>query len=473
MRFVFWLCLAITSLSSKDAFAQAGTRALYFTGEGGGGSTGGFAGLTNSLVAAGATGVDTNSTTLAGANLADYRLVFLFVNTSLSAGSVTALQAFYTAGGTVIAVADGTGFKDATTAMNSVSNALGHGTMFTNTALDALCSKSANASGTHPLNAGAPTLRYAYGSDVNGGTLVYQGVSMDVVRVSGQFVAVGDMNALSEDCEASDASNLQFYKNLWTLAAHCGNNAVDAGYGEQCDDGNVSNTDACTTACKTATCGDGFIRANVEQCDDANQVQTDDCLTTCVLAKCGDGVIRAGVEVCDDANQVNSDMCLTTCKPASCGDTYVQDGVEQCDDGNLMNNDDCLTTCVSATCGDGFVNTGSEMCDDGNQIEADACRNNCSPPSCGDGLVSPGLEDCDGGGESASCNDNCTTPKCGDGIVNEAAGEDCDGGANCTDECLSAEAAASGCCDAGGTTPGQAAIWLLVAIVALRRRSRR
>jgi cysteine-rich repeat protein len=459
------------------AHAQLGNRALFFTGEGGGGSPAGFAALSNQLVAAGAGGVDTNSSTLSGADLTNYRMVFLIVNTGLSAGSRTTLQTFYGKGGTIVGVADGKGFKDASSSLNALTSGLGLGNMFTSSELDANCSRTGTASGAHPLNTGAATIRYAYGSDVNGGTLVFAGETMDLVRVDGHFIAIGDMNAISEDCSASPAGNLAFYANMWTFAksiAVCGNGAKEGT--EQCDDGNQANTDGCLASCLSATCGDGYVNAGVEQCDDQNSNNTDGCVTGCKLAACGDGFVQNGAEQCDDANQVNTDDCLSTCKMSSCGDGFVHDGMEECDDGNLMSNDDCLPSCQVAKCGDGAVHTGSEMCDDGNEIDADACKNNCSPPSCGDGVVSLGIEDCDGGGSATSdCNENCTIAKCGDGIVNEAAGEDCDGGSDCTTDCLSTSSSgdgdgAGGCCDAGGTTPGQVGLWALVALVTLRRR---
>src|SRR6187431_3324345 len=55
----------------------------------------------------------------------------------------------------------------------------------------------------------------------------------------------------------------------------CGN--ADVEIGEMCDDGNVSNTDACVGSCVTARCGDGYVQAGVEQCDDGNTV-TEECL---------------------------------------------------------------------------------------------------------------------------------------------------------------------------------------------------
>ncbi len=56
----------------------------------------------------------------------------------------------------------------------------------------------------------------------------------------------------------------------------CGNSVIEGG--EQCDDGNGSNTDACTNTCRNAVCGDGFIRAGVEQCDGGAS-----CSATCTI----------------------------------------------------------------------------------------------------------------------------------------------------------------------------------------------
>ena len=41
--------------------------------------------------------------------------------------------------------------------------------------------------------------------------------------------------------------------------------------GEECDDENDNNNDACLNTCKNATCGDGFIGPG-EDCDDENSL---------------------------------------------------------------------------------------------------------------------------------------------------------------------------------------------------------
>lgn len=59
----------------------------------------------------------------------------------------------------------------------------------------------------------------------------------------------------------------------------CGDSHVDPG--EECDDGNVDDTDNCLTLCHHASCGDGIVHANFEQCDDANQDDADSCTNDC------------------------------------------------------------------------------------------------------------------------------------------------------------------------------------------------
>ena len=49
---------------------------------------------------------------------------------------------------------------------------------------------------------------------------------------------------------------------------NCGNGVIDSG--EACDDGNVSDSDACLSTCVVATCGDGFVNAGTEACDGSN-----------------------------------------------------------------------------------------------------------------------------------------------------------------------------------------------------------
>ncbi|MEE2836818.1 MAG: DUF4215 domain-containing protein [Myxococcota bacterium] len=235
--------------------------------------------------------------------------------------------------------------------------------------------------------------------------------------------------------------------------------------GEACDDGNAVDTDACTTGCRVAVCGDGLTRTDIgegeagfEACDDGNAVNEDGCLNGCVVARCGDGVVRAdlapgvaGSEDCDDVNGVMEDACTNDCQAARCGDGILRtdlaagdEDFEACDDGDGSDANRCTNGCTLAVCGDGIVYAGVEACDDGNDQEDDGCRNDCTVIRCGDGIVDGG-EACDDGNADSGddCTNACTLAACGDGSLrsNRYLGEDgyevCDdGNADDTDACV-------------------------------------
>jgi len=193
-----------------------------------------------------------------------------------------------------------------------------------------------------------------------------------------------------------------------------------------------------------------------------------------VAAPCGNGVLDDGEE-CDDGNHLNGDACSDDCHlepgvpcpiPDRCSHGNGQlDGAEQCDDGNHESMDGCLEGKVvrgwfcptpgkpcRAVCGDGIV-SGDEQCDDGprNLGAYGGCRADCSwASSCGDGVVDTPMEECDDGmnvtvygralcapgcGEPA-CGPGCVFPPfCGDGIVDAANGEECDSGTSIGGPC--------------------------------------
>jgi cysteine-rich repeat protein len=237
-----------------------------------------------------------------------------------------------------------------------------------------------------------------------------------------------------EQCDDGNQSNNDACLNVCQLP-NCGDGFVQAGV-EQCDDGNQSDADGCLTTCVNAACGDGFVHVGVEQCDDGNASDVDGCLTTCTNAACGDGFVQAGVEACDDGNQDASDACIA-CAPAQCGDGFLQAGVEQCDDGNADDTDGCLGTCQPARCGDGFVHAGVEACDDGNTVNDDGCTNACALPTCGDGILQAG-EQCDDGNlnNNDACPSTCQPARCGDGFVQTGVEACDDGNASSNDGCL-------------------------------------
>ena len=128
------------------------------------------------------------------------------------------------------------------------------------------------------------------------------------------------------------------------------------------------------------TCGDAALDPG-EQCDDGNVVDGDACVH-CQNARCGDGVQYLGTEQCDDGNGDNGDACLSSCEAASCGDAVLHDGVEVCDDGtNNGSYGGCMPSCAALAphCGDGDV-TASEQCDPEDQLPFDNVE--CADDTC-------------------------------------------------------------------------------------------
>ena len=221
----------------------------------------------------------------------------------------------------------------------------------------------------------------------------------------------------------------------------CDNNCVPSGCGngavspnEECDDGNLVNEDGCDKNCRLTGCGNG-IRTGDERCDDGNGVEGDGCDSNCTVSSCGNG-IRAGDEECDDGNESDTDECTTSCSVSRCGDGFVQVG-EVCDDGNRIQTDACLNDCTLAGCGDGFIRYGVEECDDGNGANDDECLNTCVTNTCGDGYPNPAREQCDDANDFNSdfCLNSCVLNRCGDGFVNPSVEECDDGNADDQDAC--------------------------------------
>jgi choice-of-anchor A domain-containing protein len=281
------------------------------------------------------------------------------------------------------------------------------------------------------------------------GTLVRSGqgdINADIELVYEPCVCGDGSLGDGETCDDGNTSNTDACTNACE-PADCGDGFM--GPGEGCDDGNTSNTDSCTNACEPADCGDGFMGPG-EECDDGNSNNADGCTNACTTADCGDGYVGPGEE-CDDGNTNDTDACLTTCEDADCGDGFMGPG-EECDDGNTTSGDGCDATCVEEFCGDSLVNNG-EACDDGNTDDTDGCLTTCETAGCGDGFTGPG-EDCDDGNTTGGdgCSPTCVEEYCGDGVVGP--GEECDDGNfnpsdDCTNACQDAE------CGDGMVGPGE------------------
>ena len=188
---------------------------------------------------------------------------------------------------------------------------------------------------------------------------------------------------------------------------------------EQCDDGNTTDGDRCSSTCTVEQpdqCGSGVVTPP-EQCDDGNTTDGDGCSSTCTVEQpdqCGSGVVTPP-EQCDDGNTTDGDGCSSTCtveQPDQCGSGVVTPP-EQCDDGNTTDGDGCSSTCTVEQpdqCGSGVV-TPPEQCDDGNTTDGDGCSSTCTveqPDQCGSGVVTP-PEQCDDGNttDGDGCSGTC------------------------------------------------------------------
>jgi cysteine-rich repeat protein len=169
------------------------------------------------------------------------------------------------------------------------------------------------------------------------GGQLYCGPDDKVFACGPDLVSTAETEECSGKCIDSDAS-------ASCAPVTCGDAKLQAP--EECDDGNEDQTDACTNACKKATCGDGSLWKDDEACDDGNAKNDDACSATCKASTCGDGYVWAGKETCDDKNKVDTDACTNACKKASCGDGIVQAGKEECDDKNPTSGDGCSKTCT-------------------------------------------------------------------------------------------------------------------------------
>ena len=130
-----------------------------------------------------------------------------------------------------------------------------------------------------------------------------------------------------------------------------------------------------------------WSRSASEECDDANTVNGDACTNACRLATCGDQIVQVGVEECDDGDLSDENNCTSRCRQNICGDGFLYRGVEQCDDGNQDDTDDCSSDCTFTYCGDGITQAPREECDDGNQDDEDLCTPSCAlSDRCGLGL---------------------------------------------------------------------------------------
>ncbi len=149
-----------------------------------------------------------------------------------------------------------------------------------------------------------------------------------------------------EDATSATACQWNSWNYCNSAEQMCGDGEIQGE--EECDDGNSSNNDACTNACTSNVCGDGYLYSGYETCDRGDENGTiceadygstcRYCSNACVYLTasgdyCGDGVLDTSSEVCDgtltshyyyfdSATRTVNGICYTL------GDTLSDDGVD-------------------------------------------------------------------------------------------------------------------------------------------------
>lgn len=178
---------------------------------------------------------------------------------------------------------------------------------------------------------------------VCGNNIKEQGEDCDTQYSVGSCSQYGDFN--KGDVFCTSVCTLNFSNCLKEVDPEpvCGNGIREQG--EECDDGNMDNSDMCTNNCTVRRCGDDIL-AQDEQCDGNHFSITScselnpnydtgflKCSSTCsidtsscsISPKCGDGVVNSPTEQCDGS--VDSHTC---------GDVYDQyTGTVVCNDCKL------------------------------------------------------------------------------------------------------------------------------------------
>jgi cysteine-rich repeat protein len=172
-------------------------------------------------------------------------------------------------------------------------------------------------------------------------------------------------------------------------ASTCGNDTKEPG--EDCD-----GTDLDSETCITQGYDSGTL--DCVDPNDPSPCTFDVTGCSGDAPSCGDGELDDG-EQCDDGNASNTDACLNSCLDAYCGDGYVLSGTEDCDSADpnspgATEDANCDLDCSSVTCGDNYVNvSASEECDgtDITRCTAAGCSTDpntpctcVNDPNCGD-----------------------------------------------------------------------------------------
>jgi len=282
----------------------------------------------------------------------------------------------------------------------------------------------------------------------------------DVTRTSNPD-AYGDDQAGGEECDGGSSCSSSCLSVGNSDETTCGNGSYEPALGEECDDGDLSDSDGCSSVCLNAgatkartNCGDGTIdqatNTGGEDCDDGNAVSGDGCSSNCLneggevvsgdYSTCGNDRVEDG-EDCDDGDTVDGDGCSAEClhegadvcayECSASGENCTGLGAD-CTRDDDTSGGECLQV-VAPCVGDGIVDYSSgylmatmdrsEDCDDGNTDDGDGCS-------------SEGLNEGSSLSYSSYCGDGSTDhtgSNAFDGSSVETGGEECDAASASTD----------------------------------------
>jgi cysteine-rich repeat protein len=149
---------------------------------------------------------------------------------------------------------------------------------------------------------------------------VYAIVDFSITGTSKDILFTSDSGNLIPD-DVNGVRDL-FVSSDCASVPTCGNGAIDDFRCEQCDDGNVSSGDGCTSLCLVEFCGDGTTQTALgEECDDLGTESGDGCDATCQEEFCGDGIVQTGLgEECEPT--LHQGYCELDCLLANEGCPY-------------------------------------------------------------------------------------------------------------------------------------------------------
>jgi hypothetical protein len=246
------------------------------------------------------------------------------------------------------------------------------------------------------------------------------------VYVGGRFTTAGD----------KPASFIAAWHN-------CGDGVV--GPNEQCDDGNTTNGDCCSSTCQNEAGGNPCA-------DDGNPCTNDQCNGSGGCAHppnslpCNDNVFCNGADTCSGGtcSQHAGNPCPGHDVGPSCDDSCTEAGGGSCTGFDTF----------GTGCDDGLFCTTTDTCDGGGTCvgTGNPCPGHNVGPGCSDSCTEAGGGSCTGADtDGTGCTDGlfCTgADTCSGGACVINAGDPCVGGPECADTC---NEGADNCFEPSGT----------------------